>query len=155
MNSNRVCSDWCSNCCTPVLMNGDFVEENKQFFQREIYNMMKFPNDLVLVVTRDMKCVFLNQDNKCSIYVNRPDTCRKYTCEYLRGESNIPPEKGSMMCTSINSKKVEKTGFVINSFVFIECVNEEEYDPTWNPMNDKYKTIFSDCNSKTGDQNES
>lgn len=73
----------CANCCktiSPVFKERDIVRLSSYFKVRpaiftEKYLYMDADGDYVL---KTAPCPFLESDNKCSVYDNRPAACRSY-----------------------------------------------------------------------------
>ena len=73
----------CANCCkttSPIFYQRDIERAAKPFKLKpgafiEKYLRMDEDNDYVL---QQAPCPFLNEDNYCSIYNDRPNACREY-----------------------------------------------------------------------------
>jgi hypothetical protein len=64
----------CGDCCETFLMSEDLVNQHRHSFQRVVIREQRFPKiGQILIQTIDGKCVFLFQDNTCSIYTDRPE----------------------------------------------------------------------------------
>lgn len=76
---DNLCFD-CGMCCNGTLFDKVKVDDG---------------DDLIL------PCVNLTNDNKCSIYENRPQRCRSYKCKMLMWyESNIITKKQALRLIS-------------------------------------------------------
>lgn len=66
-----------AECCGVVPIDKDVYERNKEKIQRPIADMRmaSIPNHII-PYTEDAKCVFLNKNNRCEIYNERPAGCR-------------------------------------------------------------------------------
>ena len=73
-------------CCTVVPFSKKFIEKFKHRFVRPVERFEPRGKDIYLI-TADGKCPFLNQNNKCVIYKDRPKQCRDFGnngwCPYL------------------------------------------------------------------------
>ena len=73
----------CANCCktTPALLNNRDIKRIAKFLKitpksfRHKYVIEDFSGELSF---RKVPCVFLEEDNKCSVYEVRPESCRDY-----------------------------------------------------------------------------
>lgn len=88
MNQNRKEKDksWpcqnCGDCCVNTPIERDLVDRMREKFQRtvikeHISREIKGVTYLT-IVTADNMCVFLDKENKCVIYQNRPWICRDF-----------------------------------------------------------------------------
>ena len=68
----------CGDCCQTATLV--ISKDTKNLEWIEYHGMTITPNGEQLRVTVPIKCDKL-VDGKCSIYENRPDTCRRYVCE--------------------------------------------------------------------------
>lgn len=73
----------CANCCkttSPIFYNRD-IERLAKYFKIKpgdfIEKYLKIDEDKDYVF-RDAPCPFLNSDNFCSVYEERPNACREY-----------------------------------------------------------------------------
>lgn len=84
----------CANCCktTPALLQNEDINRIakhlkisiKQFLQE--YTTKDEDNDIVFKKT---PCVFLNNDNTCSIYAVRPYACKDYPHTHQKNQLKI------------------------------------------------------------------
>jgi Fe-S-cluster containining protein len=73
----------CANCCkttSPIFRDVDIERLSKRLRMThtqftEKYLKLDHENDYVLQVS---PCAFLQEDNKCSVYEDRPKACREY-----------------------------------------------------------------------------
>lgn len=73
----------CANCCkttSPIFRDIDIKRLAKRLHIKSVEFIAKYltldhDNDYVL---RSSPCVFLQEDNKCSVYEDRPLACREY-----------------------------------------------------------------------------
>lgn len=70
----------CGYCCTVIPIDRHLIEKNRDKFQRIVKEeiITKMNPNMILICTIDSKCVFLTEDNLCSIYDERPQICRDY-----------------------------------------------------------------------------
>lgn len=68
----------CGECCEAFLMDDDLLDSHRHCFCRDVLSEKQFPQiGQTLVLTAGGRCVFLQQDNTCSIYDDRPEfPCR-------------------------------------------------------------------------------
>lgn len=86
--SRTRCLD-CANCCRvaqPVFEKPDIRRISKHFGMTSAAFIKKYlkPDPDYEFFTKKLPCVFLNDDNKCSIYEVRPMGCRTYPPAKLR-----------------------------------------------------------------------
>lgn len=72
----------CANCCktTPALITTGCktyckVSSNTCFSVFKLYVITDFDGEMMM---KNVPCVFLDQENKCTIYEVRPESCRRY-----------------------------------------------------------------------------
>ncbi len=91
MNNKSKCT--CANfvpvqckayCCGPVPINKDIYFKNKHKCFREVKNELWISSDMILPDTQQQYCTFLGPDDRCLIYNDRPDLCKKF------GKSDSP-----------------------------------------------------------------
>jgi len=81
------CKAYCCNTITVVLKNNRTPEEENEVQLILAHNGTHFKEkDGVQYIEIESKCKFLTNDNACSIYEKRFNTCRKYECEKLKKE---------------------------------------------------------------------
>jgi Fe-S-cluster containining protein len=72
----------CGSCCTIMPMSEQLIDRFRDHFQRPVIEEQVFSaNDglmYIKIITPDKKCIFLKTDNKCAIYENRPEICKKF-----------------------------------------------------------------------------
>jgi len=89
---NFKCKENCGECCGIVPIPTNIWNKNKDKMKKFIEHIHA-SESFVLPVTEDLKCCFL-KDNKCLIYEDRPDVCRRYgicdelPCPYLKPNGN-------------------------------------------------------------------
>lgn len=107
---NFKCKKDCGECCGIVPIPTIVWNRNKdkvQKFVKQTYISEVF----VFPITEDLKCCFLTKDNKCSIYEERPDVCKRYgicdelPCPYLKPNGNLWSEAKAKQI----KKKIERT----------------------------------------------
>jgi len=94
--ANFKCKEGCCQCCSPIPFTQEFLKTHAVCPNREIIDIIKINTGEIIVYTRDFKCIFLNEHNRCSVYNDRPQTCEEY------GMSNKHP------CPYINSLGAER-----------------------------------------------
>lgn len=75
------CKEGCSDCCGMIPMDADWAKkhEGKAFVQPVEVLAVPGKNNVLIAVTEDGLCVFLDRDNhKCVVYDDRPEVCRDY-----------------------------------------------------------------------------
>ena len=88
------CGKCHGDCCGIVALYKDVAKRNEHKAQRKVTEVLEYSETEVLPVTEDMKCVFLQEDYSCAIYVERPEVCRRYgfepqlPCPYLKPNDN-------------------------------------------------------------------
>ncbi len=79
------CRAYCCNIITVILKNNRTPqEENEVQLILAHAGTQLGEKDGVQYIEIETKCKFLTNDNACSIYDKRFDTCRKYECEKLK-----------------------------------------------------------------------
>ncbi|MFW6134386.1 MAG: YkgJ family cysteine cluster protein [Elusimicrobiota bacterium] len=85
----------CGNCCrtegyvfiseTEAENIADHIGENYKTFTKKYHRRIRLSGGY------DKKCIFLNQDNKCSIYKVRPKQCRSFPfwLENIKNNKNL------------------------------------------------------------------
>ena len=72
----------CGDCCLNIPIDKDLVDGMREKFQRAVikeHTSREIKGVTYLTVTTaDNKCVFLDNNNKCVIYQNRPWICRDF-----------------------------------------------------------------------------
>lgn len=87
------CRDQCGECCGPVAFSKDEWARVKGKAVRIIEELFE-DEEIVIVRTSDMSCVFLDNEKKCAIYGDRPQICRDYgvkrelPCPFLRANGD-------------------------------------------------------------------
>ena len=83
------CKENCGECCGIVPIPTRVWNENKNKAKKFI-KQMHVSEVFVFPITEDLKCCFLNDNDRCLIYEDRPDVCKKYgqcdelPCPYLK-----------------------------------------------------------------------
>ena len=101
---NFQCKPGCSACCTVVFFPKGFIDVHKERIQREIEEIAPWKDGSEAPVTKDLKCPFLTNENKCAVYEDRPEVCRafglvpKLPCPYIRpdGKARTPGKARQM-----------------------------------------------------------
>ena len=79
------CKAYCCNIITVVLKNNRTPEEENEVQLILAHEGTKLgEKDGVQYIEVKTKCKFLTNDNECSIYEQRFNTCRRYECEKLK-----------------------------------------------------------------------
>lgn len=96
--SCKICRDnyTCSaDCCGIVPIRLDIYDKYKLLAEDNIVEIIQLKGTQY-VITKDMKCVFLNkQTNLCMIYEDRPNVCKFYgligdlQCPYIKSNGNL------------------------------------------------------------------
>lgn len=73
------CIDKCKGaCCGVVPMPKDTYEKNKSLIDHKC-KVIEFDKDMVVVFDEiSFRCGFLSDANKCKIYDERPEVCKKF-----------------------------------------------------------------------------
>lgn len=80
LTCNGVCSQ-CGNCCTNMLpLTEKEFKQLKSIVKRTKMKPHTFNNVLMVTPAIDMTCPFLDNNNKCRIYNERPTVCRSFIC---------------------------------------------------------------------------
>ena len=87
-------------CCGPVPFSRSFLEAFRKEMHRPIKEVVDMGNDIVLPLTENLTCVFLDEDYSCSIYEARPPICKLFgnashknlTCPYQDKDGRIRDE---------------------------------------------------------------
>jgi len=92
--SNRNIED--CYCCGIFPMELEFWNRHQKDLKRPIVVGLALNGPYF--TTEDKKCPFLGYDNKCSVYENRPDVCRRYggkdmPCPWQDEEGNLRKHK--------------------------------------------------------------
>ena len=92
-----------ADCCGPVPMPERYWQQLKKLVRNKIINQVKFKfktQYMILPVTKDKKCVFLDENHKCRIYKSpmRPPLCSQFGCSQ---------EEKLLKCPHINEDKEE------------------------------------------------
>jgi len=64
----------------------------------------------------DRRCVFLNEENKCSIYSSRPSACRKYMVKSPAEQCNTEKHPNGQVEVLVNNKAEIISTAIINVF---------------------------------------
>lgn len=73
----------CANCCktTPALITHQDIKRISKYLQmpssefKKLYVITDLDGEMMM---QRLPCTFLDQDNKCTIYDVRPESCRRY-----------------------------------------------------------------------------
>jgi Fe-S-cluster containining protein len=100
----------CANCCSttsPIFRDVDIKRLSKHLKMKEsqfvsAYLKMDEESDYVL---RQSPCVFLGNDNKCSVYEHRPLACREYPHTDRKNMIQILgiTEKNTLICPAVST----------------------------------------------------
>ena len=99
----------CANCCKnvgPLFTNKDIERVSKELKLKpgvftETYLRMDEEGDFVL---KSLPCVFLGNDNYCSIYEIRPKACKEYPHTNMKGQRKLMKLhfKNDELCPAVN-----------------------------------------------------
>jgi len=65
----------CGKCCR-IFVTSEAYDEETLKLKRGYIGEVKYKGDTYHIF--DLPCVYLNSDNKCTIYDNRPEACLKF-----------------------------------------------------------------------------
>ena len=88
------CIEGCAFCCSPIPFKREILIKNREKQIRPVTKIFQMMNGDILAYTKEMKCIFLTENNKCNIYEDRPEICRtfglnnKQSCPYLNTLGN-------------------------------------------------------------------
>lgn len=69
----------CGNCCACCV--GDIIRIHPELGDNaDDYETEERYGVIMLKHTKDKKCIYLTDDNKCSNYENRPAICKEFDC---------------------------------------------------------------------------
>lgn len=78
----------CGECCGIIRLPETLVTRHREAYQQEPEKEIR-RDGKIIVVTRDLRCVFLTGNGECAVYEDRPGVCRMYgetlqqPCPYL------------------------------------------------------------------------
>lgn len=76
----------CGKCCTNIyLIHGQRVIDDAALFEELKHGNPEYAYFKVVDEAEDgllFQCVHLQEDNRCAVYADRPDFCRKYPSEH-------------------------------------------------------------------------
>lgn len=75
------CKDNCCECCGVVPMPKYFFDAHIPQMRRPVKKFMFDNRGRVWSFTFDGMCIYLDSDNRCTIYDERPDVCRRFGCD--------------------------------------------------------------------------
>lgn len=85
---NGVCPEDCGKCCTNVLPLSLYeINKIKKYIKRNNIQPHN-PNIDINNPKYIDECPFLKEDNKCAIYVIRPEVCKWFGCNGNHGKFN-------------------------------------------------------------------
>lgn len=118
MQSNFKCKEKCSApCCGAIVIEIELETKHMD----KIKSSPRYPcermhvSNSVAYLTEDLKCIFLNKENKCSIYEDRPEVCRLYgtrpnlQCPYVHMDGRLRTKRESRMIKSIIGAQIDLT----------------------------------------------
>ncbi|MCJ7816556.1 MAG: YkgJ family cysteine cluster protein [Candidatus Aenigmarchaeota archaeon] len=94
--AEEVCA---GDCCGIHTFDKKFYDNFKHSRKREIIGTQS-DGQTIIIITKDGKCVFLDDNNACAIYDNRPDICKEYgrtaelPCPYVKPSGARRSEAG-------------------------------------------------------------
>jgi len=80
------CLENCGFCCVCVPLKKEILMKNQDKFQRNLVKLAQVPSGEIIPYTEDMKCIFLNKENVCMIYPDRPQLCKDFGVKKLKVE---------------------------------------------------------------------
>ena len=81
MEATRVCFDCEAYCCgIPFAFGVSLLHEELQFYEKKKPGCTNGCN----AIKFSPKCPFLNEENHCSIYDERPEACKQFMCWALK-----------------------------------------------------------------------
>ena len=88
LNSCNSCPGIC--CYNPPVLSSEEEIKTAQKYNAKLIAIQTFPKHYLVAVTKNEqdKCPFLDKDGKCSIYEERFETCRNYSCQLLKEEKS-------------------------------------------------------------------
>lgn len=117
-----LCPEDCGKCCTSILpLTEREIKKIKQYVRRnniQSLNQNTNPNNDKYVD----KCPFLTENNRCKIYIHRPEVCRRYMC-------------GDRELGSFNHRDKKLVNMITEFFPDEECFNA----PDVNRMDAEYQ----------------
>lgn len=87
------------------------------YITQPIIKTIPFAAGVVIPITENGKCPFLQSDYGCAIYNDRPAICKKYgdethpfmTCSYQTKDGEARPEKERKKIAEVHTKATNKT----------------------------------------------
>ena len=75
MNCNvSICK---AECCGPIPFNIFNFNRFKYLIEKK-YELEMLSDSVIIALTDDLSCIFLNENYKCKIYENRPFLCKMF-----------------------------------------------------------------------------
>ena len=111
------CLKNCGLCCGPVPIKKEIYEKNKG--KARPHAMTDLGSHILALQGSTAKCAFLTEENRCSIYDERPDVCRLFgcseeakvncslACPFLRPDGTIRKRQERRKVVQINNKKAK------------------------------------------------
>lgn len=111
------CTTGCkAECCGNVPMPKAILKKHRKKIQRK-YQKIELSNGLIHPVTVDHKCIFLDKQFHCGIYIDRPFVCKIYgtitelQCPYMDITGRNRTEKEIIQVKDDTQRNVEERFF--------------------------------------------
>ncbi|OLS23102.1 MAG: hypothetical protein HeimC3_26520 [Candidatus Heimdallarchaeota archaeon LC_3] len=119
MKSNDTCQKcitYNGGCCVGVRLciHGDELnpfrlrEKNNQLPQGHVIKKWDQNKNLFMYISGKDKCLFLNKENKCSIYSERPLVCRTYPVQWKEQEKKRSNLFIDLSCPLAHEKPIQE-----------------------------------------------
>jgi len=108
-----VCKQNCGECCGIVPIPTNVWNKSKDKINKAI-KQVHVSESFVFPITEDLKCCFLGEDEKCLIYDERPEVCRKYgqcdelPCPYIKKNGHLWTEGKAKQIRKRIDREVDK-----------------------------------------------
>lgn len=97
MNCNACIANCKGDCCGPIPLNEEFLEENENAIQRKVIGALPYGGKKIVPITESGNCPFLKEDYGCAVYDKRPYICKKFgdetdplmTCSYQDKDGRV------------------------------------------------------------------
>lgn len=78
MNCNSHIKRCKAACCGIVPIPEIYLRLYKNKIYDKVFTIKKLEKNMIIAETLNLKCIFLNKKNQCSIYDNRPEVCKMF-----------------------------------------------------------------------------
>ena len=111
---SKVCPKKCkADCCGYVPLPNEFWEKHKDKAQVKI-KLLKYDDNSVLPLTKNLGCCFLDPNYRCVIYKDRPPLCKLFgtsskkglACPYLKPSGQKRGKKERKKLVGENNKNM-------------------------------------------------